>query len=756
MNATINRLGVAWIALIGAIVFSLESWVLGPQSWMYGYGAGLETLPTHLALSYDSRLFSFWAPFVAGGVDRLSFWGNADPLNIEWLFISAFPVWLANGLHRMLQYFIAIYFTSRVCLDQLKLGKEWACLAGLLHASLSYFTFGEMLAFPGVPLLIWVLGWLRQSKWGLRLAAPSGLAFSMLTSFTHSDPYLLIFALGWMSIIWRDITWHTISRIGLFFTALFIGDCHQLIAALANAAQSHRSNMVPEKLGWTIDLLFYRQLQFDFFNQDIVTKLITMNAPSVALLAGGGAAILLILRGTSDHISMRAFFGIALLFVILSQRWLFVGIQNTVGDFIPWIHGIYMGRFFTLPAAFLAGILIACSIQLVSACIAPASENRAHFGLILGLCAVAFMAIWPKLVLMRPLGIDGWGERNFQVPALAQLAKRTQEPFRVASVLPLQPSYAYAQGLEAADGWVNLYPSSYREFWLRILKPLFREVPKAKTIFDPEEGKPQDNYVFLGADLAHPEFGLLPGEDIRHSLDVGFNVDRRFNLTLLGALNVRYLLSELPLQSRHLVLETHGRYTNNWPLSRDWATGKVNSYLQPLGAASYSRPSVQDFREYLSVLNQGLVEKEIFIYRLDTFLPRYRFIRKVELAESGRSVLDKIESMDSAAIEGVALVEKVDFPQIVDRYDFSPGKVSVVEYRPDLIRLQISNTGEGVLLIANEWSPYWKAEVDGKQRKIFRINYVQSGILTHAGEVMVTLRYRPPYAPSVLIEKAFR
>lgn len=95
-------------ALLGASLFSVESWALGPLSWIYGYGAGLETIPAHLALVRDGRNFSLWAPFVAGGVDRLSFWGNADPLNIEPLLFWLFPVWLANGLHRFLQYFVAI------------------------------------------------------------------------------------------------------------------------------------------------------------------------------------------------------------------------------------------------------------------------------------------------------------------------------------------------------------------------------------------------------------------------------------------------------------------------------------------------------------------------------------------------------------------------------------------------------------------------------------------------------------------------
>jgi len=100
---------------------------------MYGYGAGLETIPTHLALSMEGRNLSSWTAFIVGGVDRLSFWGNADPFNIEPALIALLPAWAANGLHRFLQYFIAIYFTARVAEEQLGLDGRWAGVAGLLH-----------------------------------------------------------------------------------------------------------------------------------------------------------------------------------------------------------------------------------------------------------------------------------------------------------------------------------------------------------------------------------------------------------------------------------------------------------------------------------------------------------------------------------------------------------------------------------------------------------------------------------------------
>jgi len=105
-----------------------------------------------------------------------------------------------------------------------------------------------MLAIPSAPLLLWILGRLRLPQVGIGKPLVAGGLCSCLTTFTHSDPYLFVFACGWIALVWRDFSWHTTSRTLLFFAALFLPDSPQLLAAVANAPLSHRSNMSAEAL----------------------------------------------------------------------------------------------------------------------------------------------------------------------------------------------------------------------------------------------------------------------------------------------------------------------------------------------------------------------------------------------------------------------------------------------------------------------------------------------------------------------------
>lgn len=553
LKKTTNAQGDFWLAFFAAILFTFESWAFGPYSWMYGYGGGLETIPTHLALHYDDRLFSSWAPFLAGGLDRFAFWGNTDPLNWETIFIAAFPVWLANGLHRFTQYLIAIFFATKVCKEQLGLSSWQARIGGIFYACFSYFTFGEMLAVPALPMFLWLMQCSRNSERGLWLPLVIGVAFSTFTTFTHTVPYLVVFAAIWSGVVLRDVSGRALINLGLIAVGLTIGDLPQLMAALSNAASSHRVGFSPETVEWSLDSLLYRPLRFDYFNQDQLAKRIAWDLPLPLLTAGAifAASILSIYRKSCPLAAL--YLRIYAIYFLLSQRWLLVTLQNLVGEWLPMVKGIFFGRFFDVPASFLIASQIALLVVLIRERLG--STKLARYGLTAAITSlILFMLIEPKVFLFYRNGIDGWGQMNFQVRSLERLKNAETAPFRVASVLPLQPAYAYAQGLETADGWANLYPKTYREYWLRILAPLFHNIPEAKNIFDPDIGKPQDHYIFLGADLAHPTVGALPGENLGHAAIEGFDVEKRFNVKLLGQLNVKYLLSEFPLKSPGLEL----------------------------------------------------------------------------------------------------------------------------------------------------------------------------------------------------------
>ncbi|WP_454645542.1 DUF6044 family protein [Bradyrhizobium liaoningense] len=742
-----------WLALAAAALFSCDSWILGPFSWIYTYGEGIETLPAHLALSKAGQNFSLWAPFLAGGVDRLSFWGNADPFNVEPLMIHLLPIWAANGLHRFLQYFVTVFFTARVVQEQFRLGWRWGALAGLIHAAFSYFTFGELFAFPSVPLLVWTL--MRvMDRWPLWLACVAGLMFSTLTTFSQSDPYLLAFAAGWVLLVRVDYRPAVLGRFAAFFGVLLLADSPQFFAIMLNAAQSHRSHWPMETVDWSIDGLFYRQFQFDLFNQDGRLRSFTMTMPGLSLLVGLPLAIWQLARGSAQtplSATATGFLRVFALYALMSQKWLLVSLQNVASLWLPWVSGIYMGRFYTLSAVFLFATGITLAAYLAWNSFLQSQPLRWLASAAVG-CLIVFMLIEPKVFLFYPIGVEDLGQRNYEVASLQALKSAKTEPFRVASVLPLQPGYAYGQGFETADGWANLYPSVYRDLWLRAIAPVMSQLPVVRNIFDPAVGRPQDHYIFLGAELVSPGIGALPGEDPNQEITTGFDIDHRFNLDILRLLNVRYLLSEYALAGSGISLVHAPAYPPLFPRSRDYATGMLHRESSPgtqrIGWMARLKGVWDDWREGIHKRRLG---KDIYIYRIEDALPRYRLVEQVVTEPSGGAVLDRLSTAGVGQLSKLAVVEAADAPDLHELSTPAPaGGVRVVRQEPDAIELDLDHIGESFLVIANTWSPYWRATVDGRPRKLIRTNHAQQGLRIAAGDRRVSLRYEPPYAPAAI------
>ena len=723
-----HRLG--WSVLVVSLLFTVENWLFGSASWMYGYGSGLETIPAFLGLAHGYN-FSAWAPFAAGGVDRLAFWGNADPLSPEITLFSALPVWVANALHRTVQYGIGMYFTARVLTDCFHLDRRFAFAGGILFGCFSYFTVGALLTLPAVPLMIWALERLLQQSRGAPYFLGLGVAMSLATTFTFGVPYLLSFAVAWIVIVRCDFRLSTLWRLGVFALTLMFAELPQLLAVMANAPESHRAHWALEPITFSMDGLLYRQLQFDLFAQDKILSFITQDMPLPVLLLCGAVMIARRRRNAAHAAIVSDFLRVTGLFLLLAQKWLFLAVQALIAKALPWAGGIYMGRFFELPASFLIAIALTLAGRWMWLTM---PSVRLHKTMVIGFSVFAmFMMIEPKRHLFQTLGIHDWGQANYQVTAIETLKQTTHHPFRVASVLPLQPAYAYAQGLETADGWANIYPRNYREIWLKILEPLYTELPAYRTFFGVDSGKAVDNFIFLGANLTD----LLPGETAQDALTNGFDIDRRFRLDLLRLLNVEYLLSEYPLRGKGVEL-VHAPQA--WPtalLSRDPNTGLAN------GEALANPGKQLLWNELMAANARKRAGKDIFIYRLCGAAPRVRLVQHVQQYHGSDDVLNAMVNLSGSELQTAVVSE--DIAAIPNR--LSTGTVTNYVSENDTRTMDVTTDQPmaGFLVVAENWSPFWQARVDELPVSVLRVNHTQIGVIILPGRHHVELIYHPFY-----------
>jgi len=302
----------------------------------------------------------------------------------------------------------------------------------------------------------------------------------------------------------------------------------------------------------------------------------------------------------------------------------------------------------------------------------------------------------------------------YQNPELLELAAKikTEPSFRIATVAntsdpTLHPGFAWAYGLETVDGYANLYPKRYQDYWEAVIGPLIKADPDRYDYFHY-----WGNRVYLFA----PTGGFQNGSNVRFK--------DYYRLELLSLANVRYLVSPRPLDDERLSLLPSAMRD----AQLKWAAQSKSKRM--LGLLRGNNPGIP-----------------LYVYENQEMVPRYflageakSFGNKTELlaglAAATQSELKTTVYLDKAQVTNAPATLSAD----------NTGTVSVIAQTSDKVQLEVTNTSAVILVAANLYNPNWKATVDGKPAQIFPADEAFQGIGLAAGHHQVELTYQPPYA----------
>ena len=74
------------------------------------------------------------------------------------------------------------------------------------------------------------------------------------------------------------------------------------------------------------------------------------------------------------------------------------------------------------------------------------------------------------------------------------------------------------------------------------------------------------------------------------------------------------------------------------------------------------------------------------------------------------------------------------------------GSIELLHHTSDRLILKVKNPRDSVLIVTNNFNPYWKATIDGMDTKVFPADHTFQGIYISGGEHKIILEYSPPYA----------
>jgi hypothetical protein len=787
-----------FVSIFVAIILSAEYLFLGRASWIYDYGAGLEVLPTYLSLIRSGANFALWQPAIASGLDRFAFWGTGDsPINLELILFSIFDPWIANGIHMVLQKFCIVFFTALLARSQLGLGRAGAIAAGLLHLVLSFFVLGHMFNWAGLPFLLWALyAAAAQRKWPI-WAVALGAVTATMVSASQGLPVIIVFVAMWFILVVPAYSFRFLFTFAIFALTTILLKAPSLVAVMANIGFSQRAAYSAVDARFPTEILY---TESDFLWSDITMWSLTQSLPAIFLPLG----LLLVFQLRMDRDGWLQLRDQALQLLRLIALYVLVDyhavalLRTVVISLVPAANGFQFARFTMAGAALMNSLVVALILRLLvhyAPRVAPwrfllftiiatvVAWRLVHERVVLtlflstaalsllplliltawpssktswiptlhrrtwiagsGLALLAtFLALWPKFALFQRMTIDDWGFANYSVQAIDNTAASEKQLVRFASVLPLQPAYAYSQGVEAADGWANIYSRYYRELWLRMLDPVLATSVPTRQVLNPESGTPQDHYIFLG-------IGILTAEDMH-----GIPLDSRVNVNILSLLNVRYLLSEVPLQSDLLDL-VHASTATPLRYPRDYASGRLAA---PPSLTADGGPIdwIRKGRELFETSQRNkFAGKDVYIYRNKCALPRMFFVRQLHAMGDSAGVLDALGAASAHELGTNAWFEAKDAPMLSKSDELSVGDIKVRTYSPDRIVLDVSTSGNSFMVMSMAWSPYWTARVDGVTRPLVRTDHALMGVSVQRQDGTIVLTYEPPHRTLAMLNGVF-
>ncbi len=207
------------------------------------------------------------------------------------------------------------------------------------------------------------------------------------------------------------------------------------------------------------------------------------------------------------------------------------------------------------------------------------------------------------------------------------------------------------------------------------------------------------------------------------------------------------------------VIENTLRYTKNWHGRKE---------LLRLGShGSTEQPPDRDFSELfnlnlLSLANtkyffteytisdsslkqlEKKTDEQLYIYENPNVLPRFILTHSAVVFQDSLKLLDSLSNSSILTLRNIVFLEANYLPEFIPETSdsiFLQDSISVEIYLSDYIRLNVKSKLNGVLIVSNNYSPFWRAKVNNTLKKVVPADFTFQGVAVPAGENVVELVY---------------
>jgi hypothetical protein len=663
-----------------------------------------------LAMAHVTPSRPYWYPFGASGVDlqAMGFVYDVPRLLFQWL-----PGWLAYQVWHVAPLWALAAATYAIARTRLGVG-HWAAL---LAAFVAVQPLENHTPYSTAPILSVVLAWglfrLFDDLRNWRNWAIVGL-LAVLLSTASVLPILLIYPALFVGALvlffYRPLRVIHFVIIAALFVGVYVLRLEAILASIFNAPLSHREAWTHPLLTETYFASAWEALRVALrLKTDGFSTLTGFNAITLSLglmviawtfaRSAGTATRKVLLLVT---VAVLANFGAAVLLPVF---------KGELVELVPAAKGFGATRYWWFGSLFVAFGAAGAAMVL-----------RDRFGTRAALAPLILLLIYSlyekAMIVPYQWLAEGNYVRNSESPVLKSLADRIGKSGTPERILEygIYSNIFHGYGLETIGGQINLFPERYRRFWVVMIEPSLGKDPA----FD-FAARDYAGYMTLG----------LTYEVRDSSAEIALSTKARLNLVALA--NGRYVVSRTRMTDPELVDLGLGRPESPW----DSLTTKEKALI--------------NLRENFTG------RTNLYVYENKTALPRFRLIEQVAVRPRETQVLDEIATLPVETLRKTVILDAASATAAgIAPESLAGGRVQVVEYTADRIRLDVAAEGGGkaFLVGANSYSPFWKCRVDGVEVPVVLAYAAFWGVALPPGAREVEFSYEPPYRLSRLLREA--
>ena len=131
------------------------------------------------------------------------------------------------------------------------------------------------------------------------------------------------------------------------------------------------------------------------------------------------------------------------------------------------------------------------------------------------------------------------------------------------------------------------------------------------------------------------------------------------------------------------------------------------------------------------------------VYRNPRALPRAFLVDRQVVVPSATAARDTVTAARFPARDVAVTERRLDGIAEGTAGARSPGGASIVHYGEQRVSVDTESDRAALLVLTDSWFPGWKAEVDGRESPIERVDYLIRGVRVPAGAHRVEFRYEP-------------